>query len=256
MNSLVTCRGCGVAVALSVLCGVAPARAEQICITWPYTDGTGEVAALAARTLQTMGGFPSMAEALAEQKPELCLDDTLVEEQAYFEPAANRIVMRKGLDPDFQLAVMIHELRHLEQSGRDMCPTTDLRLDDYVRMRLALEADAAAVSLYVAWTLRAAGDAGPWDTLAKWPTHDDLAASFATEMAAGGDVVKATSVTFAAWFDDDERRGMYAFVGCAAYLDALDRQHLNPGKGTVADTFAQTLCRMPDGRGYECFLPP
>ncbi|MDP3264764.1 MAG: DUF6782 family putative metallopeptidase [Tabrizicola sp.] len=246
----------GAAVAVGALAAAAPALAEQVCIAAPYAGGGGELADLAARAVQVVAGFPSLAEALAEQKPELCLDDTLVEEQAYFEPAANRIVIRKGLDPDFQLAVIIHELRHLEQFGRDICPTIKLRLDDYVRSRLALEADAAAVSLYVTWQLRAAGDAGPWETLGKWPTHDDLALSFETEMAASGDAVKATSAAYAAWFDDADRRGIYAFVGCSSYLDALDLAHMEPGKGRVAETFLPTLCRMPDGRAYDCFLPP
>jgi hypothetical protein len=244
-----------VAFSICTACGVTSAWAEQTCISSPYTGGTGEIGSLVVRTLDTVAGFPSLAEALAAQEPELCLDDTLVEEQAYFEPAANRIVIRKGLDPDFQLAVMIHELRHVEQSGLEICPTIKLRLDDYVRTRLALEADAAAISLYVTWQLRAAGDAGPWETLGKWPTHDDLAVSFETEMAASGDAAKATSAAYAAWFDDADRRGIYAFVGCSSYLDALDLAHMDPGKGTVADTFLQTLCRMPDGQGYDCFLP-
>lgn len=206
--------------------------------------------------MQTLDGFPSLAKALKQQAPALCLDDALVEEQAYFEPSTRRIVVRKGLDPDFQLAVFIHEVRHLEQYGRDMCPTIKYRLDDYVLMRQALEADASAVSLYIAWELRAGGDSGPWDGLGKWPTHDDLATSFAAEMAASGDVVKATSATFAAWFDDPERREIYAFVGCFNYLDALDREHMLPGKLGVEDSFAVDLCRMPDGQPYACILPP
>lgn len=256
MNGLASLRGCWVALSFCTVCSVAPAWAEQICIGAPYTGDTGEIGSLAVRTLDTVAGFPSLAEALAVQKPELCLDDTLVEEQAYFEPAANRIVIRKGLDPDFQLAVFIHELRHLAQFGLEICATITLRRDDYVRTRLALEADAAAISLYVTWQLRAAGDAGPWETLGAWPTHDDLAVRFEAEMAASGDAVKATAVAYAAWFDDADRRGIYTFVGCSSYLDALDLAHMDPGKGKVAETFLQTLCRMPDGKGYDCFLPP
>ncbi|MCB6177736.1 hypothetical protein LHP98_06280 [Rhodobacter sp. Har01] len=246
----------GVALALALL-GAAPAAwADQICLEAPYADGTGEIGALAKRTVQALAAYPSLSQALQDQAPRLCLDDTLVEEQAYFEPKTRRIVVRAGLDPDFQLAVIVHEVRHLEQFGRDVCPTIRMTLTDYVRTRQALEADAAAIGLYIAWDLRAGGEAGPWNTLLTWPTHDDLAARFAAEMAASGDVVKATSATYAAWFDDPERREIYAFVSCVNYLDALDREKLQPGQSEVPDDFAETLCRMPDGRPYDCFLPP
>lgn len=245
---------CAFAAALAL--GSA-AHAGQLCLPAPYDQDEGELSALADLLAETLVGQPSLAAALAAQAPTLCLDDSLLTEQAYFEPKTNRIVLRTGLDPDFQLAILVHEIRHLEQFGREVCPTTVITLSDYIRSRLALEADAAAIGVYVAWTLRQAGRPGPWDRLQTWPTHEDLVTRFATEIAAGADEVAATSATFAQWFESRERREIYAFAICSNYLDALDLEK-KPASGweRLPDNYAARLCVMPDGRPYDCVLPP
>jgi hypothetical protein len=232
-----------------------PAGAEPLCLEAPYAGASGELGALADRVQRSVAAYPSLAQALAQQRPVLCLDASLVEEQAYFEPKTLRIVVRQGLNPDLQLAVTIHEIRHLEQYGREVCPTIAMTLLDYVRTRQALEADAAAIGVLVAWDLRAAGEAGPWDSLSTWPSHTDLTARFAAEMAASGDPVRATAATYAAWFDNPERREIYTFVSCVNYLDALDREKAQPGHSAIDARFTATLCNLPDGRPYDCFLP-
>lgn len=247
--------GCLAAVVLGLASGPA-AFAEQVCATHPYAEASGALSDLSGRLERTLAAFPSLAQALAEQAPILCLDDGLVEEQGYYEPKTNRIVLNSDLDQDFQLAILIHEIRHLEQFGRGYCPTIADRLTDYIRARLALEADASAIGVYIAWTLREGGDPGPWDSLATWPTHDDLVSRFASEIAAGADEVAATSATFAQWYQRADRREIYTFAICSNYLDALDREKVDPGAKTVPPDFAARLCRMPDGRPYDCTLPP
>ncbi len=232
------------------------AVAENVCLPAPYAPDQGELSALADLLQTTLASYPSLAAALNQQAPTLCLDDGLVEEQAYFEPKTNRIVLHAGLNPDFQLAILIHEVRHLEQYGRGACPTIAAALSDYMRSRLALEADAAAIGIYVAWNLSAAGNPGPWASLQSWPTHDDLVARFETEITASGDEVAAIAATYAQWFEDLDRRQMYAFAICSNYLDALDREKMPPGKGTLPEDFAARLCVMPDSRPYPCILPP
>lgn len=246
----------GLALAAALAFTGGPAVAETLCLPAPYAPDQGALSALADLLQTTLAPYPSLAAALTEQAPTLCLDDGLVEEQAYYEPKTNRIVLHSGLSPDFQLAILIHEVRHLEQYGRGACPTIAATLSDYMRSRLALEADAAAIGIYVAWSLRAAGNPGPWASLQSWPTHDDLVARFAAEMIASGDAVAATAATYAQWFEDLDRRQMYAFAICANYLDALDREKMPPGKGPLPDDFAARLCVMPDGRPYPCVLPP
>ena len=238
------------------LSSASAAVAGQTCALQPYSEATGALASLLDRLDQTLAVFPSLAQALAQQAPTLCLDDDLVEEQGYFEPKTNRIVLNGDLDQSFQLAILIHEIRHLEQFDRGYCPTIADRMTDYIRARLALEADASAIGVYVAWKLRQAGDPGPWDMLADWPTHGDLITRFGSEISAGADEVAATSATFAQWYELDDRREIYTFAICSNYLDALDREKVVPGQALLPADFAAQLCRMPDGRPYDCTVPP
>lgn len=242
-----------------VILGLAPgsaAFAEQICAKHPYAEAAGALSDLSDRLDRTLAAFPSLAQALTQQAPSLCLDDGLVEEQGYYEPKTNRIVLNSDLNQDFQLAILIHEIRNLEQFDRGYCPTIADRLTDYISARLALEADASAIGDYIAWKLREGGDSGPWDSLATWPMHDDLVSRFASEIAAGADEVAATSATFAQWYERAERREIYTFAICSNYLDAPDREKVEPGAKTVPPNFAALLCRMPDGRPYDCTVPP
>jgi hypothetical protein len=243
-------------VVAAVASGGSAAIAAETCSASPYTDATGDLSHLVLRLTGTLAPYPSLAQALVDQAPVLCLDDSLVEEQGYFEPKTNRIVLSSALTQDFQLAILIHEVRHLEQYGRDACPTISYRMTEYVRSRLALEADASAVGIFVAWKLREGGDSGPWDTLATWPTHDDLVARFADEMAVGADEVAATAATFTQWFESADRREIYTFAICSNYLDALDREKVAAGQNRLPDDYAARLCVLPDGRPYSCTLPP
>lgn len=233
-----------------------PAVAEESCAAKPFTEASDQLSSLMQRLGTVLEPFPSLGAALSAQSPAICLSDALVEEQGYFEPKTNRIVLNAKLDQDFQIAILIHELRHLEQYGRGACPSISFRMTDYIRARLALEADASAVGVYVAWTLSQSGNPGPWEMLKTWPTHDDLVARFAEEIATGADEVAATSATFAQWFDSADRREIYTFAICSNYLDALDREKVNSGEKTLAVDFAASLCVLPDGRPYDCTVPP
>lgn len=248
------CPASHLAVAL-MLCA-SPSVAAEVCLPPPYEADMGEISDLATRLTDSLRPFPSLAEALVEQAPILCLDETLYEELGYYEPKTNRIVLRAGLDQGFQLAILVHEIRHLEQYGRDICPTTAMAVSDYIRSRLALEADAAAIGVYVAWKLREAGTPGPWESLRGWQTHEDLVTRFAAEIETGGDEVAATAATYAQWFEGRERLDIYGFAICSNYLDALDRDNLLPGKQTLPDDYAARLCVLPDGRPYDCIVPP
>lgn len=239
---------------LALVCGAA--EAAEVCSVAPYDTGSGEVLEVAEHLILTLADFPSLAKALTDAAPTLCISDALYLEQGFFEPASNRIVLRAGIDAGFQMAILIHEVRHLEQYTRAICPTVSNSLTSYMRARMALEADASAIGVYVAWKLREDGTPGPWEQLEDWPTHDDLVARFAAEMATSGDEVAATAATYAQWFEDEDRRGMYAFAICSNYLDALDNKKLPPGADTLPDDFSTQLCVLPDGRPYDCVLPP
>lgn len=244
------------ALVAAVLASGTAALAEETCAGPPYTDAPDQLSALLLRLVETLKPFPALTSALIDQAPKICLSDDLFEEQGYFEPRSNRIVLNVKLDQDFQLAILIHEIRHLEQFERGSCPAISYRMTDYIRARLALEADASAIGVYVAWVMSQAGDSGPWEVLKTWPTHDDLVARFADEIARGSDEVAATAATFAQWFESAERREMYTFAICSNYLDALDREKVNAGQDSLPEDYAARLCVLPDGRPYGCTLPP
>lgn len=244
------------AIAATVTAYGSAALAAETCLVSPYTEATGDLTQLVQRLQGTLEPYPSLKRALFDQAPVFCLDDSLFEEQAYFEPKTNRIVLNSRIDEDFQVAILIHEVRHLEQYGRSACPSLSYRMTDYVRARLALEADASAVGVYIAWNLREDGEPGLWEALETWPTHDDLVSRFAAEIAAGADEVTATSATFAQWFERADRREIYTFAICSNYLDALDREKVSPGQDRLPEDYAVRLCVMPDGRSYSCTLPP
>lgn len=242
--------------AVAVIGLVTAAAATEVCFPYPYAEGSGDLADLAEVLGATLSEHPSLQKALESQAPNLCSDDNLVYEQGYFEPKGNRIVLNADLSQDMQLAVLVHEIRHLEQFGRGVCPTVSETISDYMRSRLALEADASAIGVYVSWEMREAGRPGPWEALKVWPTHIDLVARFEAVIASGGDDVAATAATYAQWFESEDRRSIYAFAICSNYLDALDRENVDAGKAALPDDFAARLCVMPDGRPYDCVLPP
>ena len=244
------------ALAVAVVAFGSDAWAEQTCSDAPDAETSGDLAALVQRLTVVLTDYPSLDEAWREQAPILCLSDQLFAEQGYFEPKTNRIVLNSQISQDFQLAILIHEVRHLQQFDGGSCPSVDYRMMDYIRARLALEADASAVGVYIAWQLREAGDPGPWDVLQNWPTHDDLVARFAETIAAGEDEVAAASATFAEWFARADRREIYTFAICSNYLDSLDREKVAAGKATLPNDYASRLCVLPDGRPYACTLPP
>lgn len=239
----------------------AMALADEICLAAPYEADAAagsdvhDLAALFARLEAVMAAEGAMARLIATDGPSLCSSDELVEEQAYYEPATNRIVIRWDLPDSFKLAILLHELRHLQQSHAGLFPSIEMSMVAYRDAQLALEADAAAVSLHIAWHIRETGDDGPWQALAGWPTHDDLAEVYRREITATGDPARAAAATFAQWHADPDRRRVYAHASYATYLNALDRRNMLTGTDGIAPGFAERLCRLPDDRPYACAVP-
>jgi hypothetical protein len=140
----------------AVLFASAPiaGRAETTCATAPGygTDDTA-LAALLDRALPVIDRFASLRDALGATAPEICLFTGPTEALGYFEPGRRRISIDADLDPDLQLAVLLHEMRHVEHFTRGLCPDLSLSMQDYARAVWAMEADAAVVSMIVTWDM-------------------------------------------------------------------------------------------------------
>ena len=230
-----------------------PAHATDICLAAPYTSpDAASVRALMDRVAPILADYPSLAQALADQSPVICLSDSTFAALGYFEPETNRVVIDAGLDPDFQLAILLHELRHVEQFSRGLCPDMTLAMEQYARNIWAMEADANAVGLLITWGLRERGDPGPWQALADWPGVADLSVQFETVMAETADVAAASAAAFAQWYENPERRERYYVASCSAYLDQLEDTHALPQYGSLREDFLRELCVLPDGQAFPC----
>jgi hypothetical protein len=248
-----TARCIAFAAALSVT--AIPALAD-VCATPPY-EGARDAALgdLLDRTLPVIARYPSLDAALRETGPALCLFDTPSDALGFFEPEANRVMISADLDPELQRAIMFHELRHVEQFARGLCPDLSLAMGAFARATWALEADATTISLMVAWDLRQDGDGGPWDALATLPRYRDVAAAFAGEMAESGDLSKAGRAAFDSWYVSADRRDAYYIASCSSYLDTRDRTHALPQYGEIDGAFFDDLCVLPDGTPFPCEEP-
>ena len=255
-------RSLAVLAAACLWAAPAPAQTDGFggqCLAAPHdapaTARQQEVAELVDSLRPALARFESLARVLAEGAPEICLVDALLDAQGYLGVEENRIVLRAALAPPMRQAVLVHELRHLHQARSGACPGPALSMAETARATLALEADATAVTLHVAWALRAEGAPAVWDALSAWPGQEDIAAAFAAEMAETGDPARAAARAFAQWYVSDRRRETYRIAACAEYLDRQERSHALPSYGDLPEGYLAALCVLPDGRAYPCTPP-
>lgn len=239
----------------------APAAAERTCLAFPWTGpaaptgAMSDIVALGQWLGPTLAKAPAIAAALAQVSPDLCLAPRLDGAIGFMDAEREQIVLDLEASTGLRRGILLHELRHLDQLARGYCPGNDLAPDENARATLALEADASAVSLMLAWQRRAAGDGSAWEALAEWPQQADIAARFAAEMAAGADLPSAVAAAFAQWYADPDRREIYHLASCSDYLDREDDGHLLRGDGALPGDFLAWLCVLPDGAPYPCTAP-
>ena len=263
MTQLTNQHGLGVSVLLlsfGIWFNSAPnAMADALrssCLSPPYseaiTPSEQRLLGLVTNLRSDIAEFPALSEALEAQGPDICLSDALVLEKAFFEPATNRIVLSEDLENGLARAVLVHELRHVEQFARGICPSDRLSMKDYARAALALEADATTVTLLVTWRLSEAGDAAPWEAIAAWSMTSDIADSFSSVMRNTGNISMAAQASFEQWYVIFDRRERYYIANCSGYLDRQDEAHLIPSYRQVAPDYLEQICVLPDGSSYAC----
>ena len=247
---------------LALLAGgfAGPAAAElRICLPAPWTaeegDAAAEVAVLMASLAPALDRFPEIGKALARLRPEVCLVSPLRGMVGWLDPGPPRITLRADAPEGLLRGVLLHELRHLDQFARGFCPDNVLTMREGARATFALEADASAVSLAMAWVLRDAGDTAPWQALAAWPEQADIAAVFAATLEASGDMAAAAAAAFAQWYEGPNLRESYYLAACGDYLDREDIGHLLPGRARLDREFLDRVCRLPDGLPFPCAEP-
>ena len=243
-------------IALAAFVGAAAAQPNDlVCLSsanQQSPDARGSVQGLMDDMEPVFRAFPQYRDLIYGQAVDICLSASLPSTHGYFSPDRNSIVLQSDLPRPFQVAILIHELRHLQQYASGICPTDSLAMTELARATLALEADASAISLFVANALSEAGRPEAWEALSAWPNQQDIAAAFSEELAASGDPRRATTAAFAQWYASSWRRNNYYRAACSAYLDRQDETKALPQYDEVAADFLDRLCRMPDGSPYEC----
>ena len=234
--------------------------ADSDCLSAPYAEPVSarqaELAGLVQGVRDVLKDVPALAGVLDSAAPDICMSGSLVLEKGYLDPSQNRIVLADDMDEALTLVVLVHELRHVEQTARGLCPSDTLSMRSFARATLALEADASTVVLLVAWQRREIGDGRMWAALESWPMTSDIAARFAASMAENGDVPTAAAAAFDQWYASDDRRERYYIASCSDYLDRQDAGHALPEyRPLMADHF-ERLCILPDGTGYPCAERP
>ena len=232
------------------------ALTEAECLTPPWeahdTPQRAAMAGLLDGLWPVLARQPSLEAAVQSLAPTFCLVSPLRELEGYLDAETLHIVLRADAPATLQTAILLHELRHLDQLARGFCPSTTLTMRENARQAFALEADASAISLLIAWDMRHHGNPGPWEALAAWPQQSDIAARFAAVMEDGGDPAEAAAAAFAQWYARPGRLESYSLASCSDYLDRLDTAHLLPGQSVRQPDFLERLCRLPDDTAYPC----
>ena len=243
-----------------VLPALAQPKEDSVCLDHPYnathrSDEAQRLAGIIERLRPTLAAFKGLAVALDEKKPQICLTPSLLLESGFLLPDANRIEIDNRLEDAMLTAVLLHELRHLDQVAVGICPDDSLAMDQVAEATFALEADANAITLLVTWHMTSVGDATVWNALAEWHSTADIAQRFKDSMASNGDPVQAVADAFDQWYASEDRRQRYYIATCSDYLDRRDDSKRLPSYKQLPQDYLDSVCLLPDGKPYACREP-
>ncbi len=236
---------------LALLAPNALAAQQMECGQEPFNH-PDRVAALVAATEPVFQEFPGFLSWLTGRGQELCVAVKMLTTEGYYEPESKRIVIDGSHDLPLQSAILVHELVHVRQYDVGTCPAPDLSMEEHARAIFAMEADASATSLVVAWTLRENGLPDLWDALSAWPMQRDIAEAFAARAGQDGDLSAAATAAFSQWYVNKPRVSAYRDAACSAFLDLEDQTHKLRGNQRLDASYFDTLCQLPDGSAYLC----
>lgn len=243
-----------------VLSAVAQPKEESVCLDHPYdaTHGADEAQRLAGIIIKlrpVLAAFEGLLVALDEKKPQICSTPWLRLESGFLLPDANRIEIDSRLNDAMLTAVLLHELRHLDQVAVGICPDDSLAMDQVAQATFALEADANAITLLVAWHMVSGGDAAVWNALSDWHSTADIARRFKDSMDADGDPARAAAEAFDQWYASEDRLRRYYIAACSDYLDRRDDSKRLPSYKQLPQDYMERVCVLPDGTPYACRAP-
>ena len=234
---------------------LAPAAQAGVCLDHPYDASGQPLAADIAAAYTALGPFPGMIASLDQARPRICTADGPQEALGTYDAEDNQITVSATLSPDKRVAVLLHEIRHLDQNLRGICPAPTLTMRANARAMFALEADAMAIAHLVAWSSRETGTPGIFEALRTAPETEDIAAAFEAAMTETRDPALATAAAFDAWYASDVRRERYYISTCMAYLDRMESEASLGGSTPLPADFLSHICYLPGQARYPCAEP-
>jgi hypothetical protein len=186
---------------------------------------------------------------------EICVDPLMTLFRGHYEPDEHVIVIGANASMEEKALILAHELRHVDQAARGYAPSLEFDMRENVRQIYALEADAQAVTVLFAWSMREAGNPSLWQALKTLEHAGDMAAPFEAAMLAGAGQIAATRAAFSAWYHSRWRVEAYFTASAGAYLDQLDETRSVQSYRELPQSHFNRLCLMPNGGDYACRPP-
>ena len=230
--------------------------ASDLCLLPPHDTARSPAQATLLSLLDALERLESqpnpLLATLRATDVALCLEPRTTEARGVLDVDAGLIALDADLAPGAKMAILIHELRHLDQFTRGFCPGTKLSMKANAAFTFALEADAQAISTLLSWGLKARGNGAAWEFLMSDVEVADITARFAAAMDKDAGIAVATSAAFDQWYASPERVERYYIASCTDYLDRQDEQNLIPSDLPLPSGVLAPLCRLPDGSAYPC----
>lgn len=185
----------------------------------------------------------------------ICVGPHMTLFRGHYELDANIVVIAEQASPPEMALTLAHELRHVDQAARGYAPSIDFDMQENARQIFALEADAQAITVLFAWSMREVGDVSLWRTLKALDHVSDMAIAFETAITAGKGERAATSAAFSAWYQSERWLERYFRSVAGAYLDQLDESRFLQSYRELPRDHFDRLCLMPNGERYGCRPP-
>jgi hypothetical protein len=215
----------------------------------PTPDHTVLARTLASVTRDTRIGTPLLEHA-ARLGTGVCLDAYDRACDGVFSCDQNVILLDADLSDGLRTAILVHELRHVDQAAAGYRMDMDYDVHAARTLLCACEADAQAMATWFAWRLREAGDPRPWRALRAHPHYADIAGAFEAAILLGGSEPTAAHVAFDAWYASDWRVWTYRFTAAMAYYHRQDKDDLVPTDRSFPDDYFASFGLLPDGSSY------
>lgn len=234
---------------------LAPGAQAAVCLDHPYDAPGQPLAADIAAVRAALAPFDNLLATLDTVRPRICASDDPSETLGTFGVEDNEITVDAALTQPKRVAVLLHEIRHLDQWLRGICPATTLSMRENARAVFALEADAMAVTHLIAWASLESDRPAIFDTLRTSAETGDIALAFEAAMSATRDPAMATAAAFDAWYASDARRERYYVSTCMSYLDRKESENAIAGTAPLSADFLSHVCHLPDQTSYPCEEP-